>query len=65
MKEVGDGAVVLANPLDSNDIGRAIGDIYYKKFTVDKEIYDEKLKKYNFDNVAKIINTTIEKCIEK
>lgn len=65
MKEVGEGAVVLANPKDTSDISRAIGDIYYKKIVVNKDAYDKKLSIYNFDHVAKIINSAIEKCLEK
>lgn len=63
MKEVGEGATVLADPKSIKDISRAIGDIYFKRFVVDKAIYDKKLAKYNFDNVAEIINSAIEECI--
>lgn len=65
MKEVGENAVILADPLNANDIGRAIGDVYYSRFKVDKEAYDKKMKIYNFDNVAKIINEAIEQCLKK
>lgn len=65
MKEVGGGAVVLADPMNANDISRAIADIYYKKFIVNREVYEQKLAIYNFDNVASIINSVVEKCIEK
>lgn len=65
MKEVGEDAVVLANPEDINDINRAIGDIYFKKFVVNKNAYDKKLSIYNFEHVARIIDSAIEKCIEK
>lgn len=65
MKEVGEEAVVLANPKDACDISRAIGDIYYKKFVVNKDVYDKKLSIYNFDHVAKVIDSAIEKCIGK
>lgn len=65
MKEVGSDAVVLADPMDITDINRAISDIYYKKFVVNKDQYEKKLATYNFDNVASIINTAIKKCVEK
>lgn len=65
MEEVGRDAVVLADPENINDIGRAIGDVYYKKFVVNKDLYGKKLEMYNFDNVASIINAAIEKCIEE
>ena len=65
MKEVGEDAVILVDPLNINDIGRAIGDVYYSKFKVNRDAYEKKMATYNFDNVAKIINLAIEQCIGK
>lgn len=65
MKEIGNGAIVLADPLSTKDIGRAIEEVYYKKFTVNKELYDQKLRMYNFDNVASIIDDAIQRGLEK
>lgn len=64
MKEVGEGTAVLADPKNVTDIGKAIGKVYYGHFKVDKIAYDKKLAKYNFENVAKIVNSAIEKCID-
>lgn len=65
MKEIGKDATVLANPQDIEDISRAIGDVYYKKFIVDKDLYEKKMREYNFDRVADIINTTVERCLQE
>ena len=65
MKEIGEGAALLADPNDSDSIADAINKVYLGEFTVDKEIYDERLKQYSFDNVANIINSGLMTLLNK
>ena len=64
MKEVGEGAVVLADPNNVDDICRAVEDVYFCRFQVDREKYNRKLSLYNFDNVSQIINNSTESLLE-
>lgn len=63
MKEIGEGAALLVDPTNVDEIANGFSEIYYGKYKSDKKNIDEKLKKYNFDNVVKIINDSIEKLI--
>ena len=59
MKEVGEGAAILADPFDINEISGAMTKVDTGDYTIDKSAYQEKLRKYSFENVAGIINGVI------
>lgn len=65
MKEIAEGAALLADPNDTTDIADAIYKVYSGQFTVDVNLYNEKLAVYSFDNVAKIIDTGLRKLINE
>ena len=63
MKEVGEGVAVLVDPYNVDEIAEGYLKIYSGNYIVDSKLLNEKLNKYNFDNVAAIVNDTIEKLL--
>lgn len=60
MKEIGEGTVILVDPKSIHEISEAINSVYKGKYNVNKDKYDEKIRKYSFDNVTAIINEGIK-----
>ena len=58
MREIGEGAAILADPSDVTDIAKKIA-LSVNNYEINVDKYNEKIKKYNFDNVASIIEKNL------
>ncbi len=64
MKELGEGAAVLADPYDISSISRGIEKAYFKEYGFDKKLAEKRAEEYSFPNVVRLTDEVIKEALK-